>query len=372
MRPEWDGLVDEFSSATTFCTWEWLAPWWRAFGGADQLRVLELRDPSTRSLVALAPLALTSQRCAGFDLRVLRLMGDGSGDSDNLDLPVRSGDETGVALSLLNWLQDSARDWDLCRLNTLPSGSPIANRLLEEIKPRRWTCFTTTPPRSVVDLPETWESYLKMLSSKERGKIGYLTRRLEKKYHLRVFPCTGADQLDACLEALFELHGKHWQARGLPGTLQLGARRQFYREIGTLLMERGRLQFWLLELDGKTVAAQFGFRHGDTVYSLQEGFDPDYSLDSAGYVLRSQAIKQLISEGVRRYDFLGGTDASKSRWGAQLKSYLNIEFARPYTRGSAYLILAHGATDAKRWLRARLSPRTWRALKVAAGAQTRQ
>jgi CelD/BcsL family acetyltransferase involved in cellulose biosynthesis len=370
LRPEWDALLGEFPSATTFSTWEWLAPWWRAFGGDDRLRVLELRDPSSQALAALAPFALARQRVAGLDLRVLRLMGDGSGDSDNLDLPVRTGYELAASRALLGWFEDHKRDWNLCRLYTLPSHSPVGNQLLKDVKARGWTCFTATQPRLVVELPESWELYLKMLSSNERGNLGRRTRRLEESYRVRIYRCTSVDQLDGCLRALFDLHRKRWQARGLSGSFESGARRQFYHEMGALLIARARLHFWLLELDGKLVAAQFGFRHGNTLFHLQEGFDLDYSADSVGYILRGQVMKELITEGVRQYDFLGGSDPAKLRWGAQARSYLNIEFARPYTRGSASLRLTRGAHSAKRWLRARLSPRLWRALKSIAGVRS--
>ncbi len=82
-------------------------------------------------------------------------------------------------------------------------------------------------------------------------------------------------------------------------------------------MARKWLEFWLLELDGKAVAAQFRFRYRDTFFALQEGFDPAYSTDSVGHALRGYVIRQLIAEGVRRYDFLAGQDPSKDRLGAQ-------------------------------------------------------
>src|SRR5208283_3106889 len=89
LRPAWEELLSEFPAATVFSTWEWLAPWWRAFGNAQKLHVLAFHDESWR-LVGLAPLALgTRPVAAGLTIRLLRLMGDGSQDSDNLDLPVQ-------------------------------------------------------------------------------------------------------------------------------------------------------------------------------------------------------------------------------------------------------------------------------------------
>jgi len=366
LRSEWDALLEKYPYSTTFSTYEWLAPWWRAFGGKDRLQVLTFRDASS-ALVGLAPMALTTQRAFPLALRLLRLMGDGSHDSDNLDLPAQPGWETAVSQRLLDWMQRNAELWDVCELNTLPSHSALGTRLLQDLGGRKWKCFTSTRPQTVVELAENWETYLKGISSKERGKIGLRSRRLEKKYEVAIRRCTEASEIDSLLQALYELHGKHWQLRGLAGTLRSPARRQFYGELARMLLARHRLEFWVLELQGKVVAAQFGMRHGTTVFSLQEGFDPDYAADSVGYVLRSQVLKQLIADGVRRYDFLGGTDESKMRWGAAGKSYLNLHFARPLSRGSVHLMVKNRSAQNKNWLRNHLPAGVWEGLKGAVG-----
>jgi CelD/BcsL family acetyltransferase involved in cellulose biosynthesis len=367
LRSDWEVLLAEFPCTTTFSTWEWLVSWWRAFAGNSLLQILAARDASS-ALVGLAPLAQTSYTNFGRNLRLLRLMGDGSHDSDNLDLPVRPGCEAEFSRTLLDWLESHHRDWDVCQLRTLPFDSPMGKQLQEDVKARGWRLFLTTRPWCVVDLADRWESYLQRLSSKERGKIGLRTRRLEKKYKVvKIRKCANESELEHGLQALFDLHGKHWNLRGQPGTLHSPARRQFYRELATLLLARRRLEFWILELDGKIVATQFGLRHADTVFSLQEGFDPAYSSDSVGYVLRSQVLKSLISDGIRKYDFLGGTDDSKLRWAAGVKSYLNLEFARPRTWGSLYLSLKYNSRETKAWLRKRLPAPVWQALKHVTG-----
>jgi CelD/BcsL family acetyltransferase involved in cellulose biosynthesis len=366
LRPEWDSLLGEYPYSTTFSTYEWLVSWWRAFASKDRLLVLALRD-ATSTLVGLAPMALTTRSAFPVRLRILRLMGDGSHDSDNLDLPVRSGFETASTQKLLEWMQQNRELWDICELNTLPAHSAVGTKLLPELRRRQWKCFTSTRPQTVVELAETWESYLKRISSKERGKIGLRTRRLEKKYEVRIRRCTEEAEINPLLQALYELHGKHWQLRGLPGTLSSPARRQLYGELARLLLARHQLEFWLLELKEKVVAAQFGLRHGNTVFSLQEGFDPDYSADSVGYVLRSQVLKQLIAEGVRRYDFLGGTDESKIRWGGEVRSYLNLQFARPFSRGSLHLNFKNKGIQTKDWLRSHLPAGVWKGLKDTVG-----
>jgi CelD/BcsL family acetyltransferase involved in cellulose biosynthesis len=365
LRPAWEKLLTEFSGATTFSTWEWLAPWWRAFGKGRELLVLAFFDESA-SLVGLAPLAISRRRVAPLlELRVLSLWGDGTQDSDNLDFPVRAGCEDAVAAALLDYLKKESRLWDFCEFNTMPPDSPVARCLAKRLGDRGWTAYDEQIVCLAISLPETWEAYLGQLSSKERGKIAYYQNRLQRKYRMRLRKCERGADLRLCLEALFNLHQKRWLSAGRPGSFARTARRDFYCEMAHLLLNRGWLEFWLLELNGEPAAAQFGFRYGRTVFQLQEGFDPAYSADSVGFVLRAQVVREFIAAGVRRYDFLAGEDSAKLRWAAQPGHYIGLQFAPPLTRGSLCLRLIHGAGKHKEKLRAYVPRNAWRALHAA-------
>jgi CelD/BcsL family acetyltransferase involved in cellulose biosynthesis len=235
----------------------------------------------------------------------------------------------------------------------------LATRLGE----RGWTSYADQLPASAILLPETWEAYLRQLSSKERTKVTYRRNRLSRKYRTRFYRCQSDRELPACLESLFALHRKRWQLVGQSGSFGSQARRKFYSELAFALARKDELEFWLLELDGLVAAAQFGFRRGDAVFSLQEGFDPAYFADSVGYVLRAHVVQQLIAQGVRRYDFLAGDTDSKTRWATHGAYYLNLLFARRFSLGSGHLRVTSGAIDSKEWLRGHLPRNAWLALR---------
>src|SRR5579863_10451397 len=44
LEPLWNHLVSTYPPASIFCTWEWLASWWRNFGKNRELFVLALFD----------------------------------------------------------------------------------------------------------------------------------------------------------------------------------------------------------------------------------------------------------------------------------------------------------------------------------------
>lgn len=357
----WEELLENYPLATTFSTPEWLMSWWRNFGKDQELLVAGFFAESR--LVALAPFSLAPIRMAKtISLRQLRLMGDGSNDSDNLDLPVKPGFEDRFASSLLHFLQSEGNSWDFCQLNTLPPQSPGANALRQLLGRKKWLAIEKQRPASVVPLPATWEGYLAQLASEDQKNLARYTRRLEKRYAVQIYRCNAESQLPKCLEALFEHHQARWEAAGEHGSFASQERTDFYYELSRSLLPQGRLDLWVIELDGAVAAAQFGFRYGRQVFQLQEGNNPKHASDRVGFVLRGHVMKQLIAEGVHTYDFLGGELGYKARWGAQAGHYLDLNFARPFTAGAAYLQAHHYAGRSKSWLRCHLPGMAWEML----------
>jgi CelD/BcsL family acetyltransferase involved in cellulose biosynthesis len=361
LRPAWDELLSNYPHASTFSTWEWLDSWWRSRAHGAELLVLALFESSR--LVGLAPLSISNRNFLKFlSLHAVQLMGDGSGDSDNLDFPALPGFEMQLAQTILDYLEHHRQQWDICEFNTMPSGSPVAGCLEKLLRSRRWTCFEYSRTCSAVHLPRTWDEYLEQLSSEDRNNLARYGRRLNKRFSAPIYRCTDEQQLPRCLEALFQLHQARWEKAGEPGSFGSAERREFYAQLSRRLLARGWLELWVLELNGAIAAVQFAFRYGNTVYQLQEGYDPEHASDRAGFVLRGEVLKQLISDGVRVYDFLGGELSYKRRWGAQAGQYRDLHFAPKMAFGATYLRSVVYAGRAKQWLRLKLPRSVWRVL----------
>jgi len=277
LRPTWERLLHTSAACTIFSTPEWLGPWWNTFGQGKQTATLVFSDSSGEA-VGLALLyfdfveTLFRRR-----LKRLRLLGDGSGDSDNLDFIVRAEYEESCARTFMAWLARQT-DWQLCDLNALAARSGMGKSLLGQLKKLGWTYFVYHPPCSALALPDSWESYVSQLSRNERENVRRYPRRLAKSYQVQFYKVVQESELATSLETLFQLHQKRWRLRGEQGSFSSTSRREFYSEMARSFLARQWLEFWLLKLDGRIAAAQFGFRYGNTVYSLQEGFDPVYFL----------------------------------------------------------------------------------------------
>jgi CelD/BcsL family acetyltransferase involved in cellulose biosynthesis len=370
IRPGWERILQGAEALTIFSTLEWLGAWWKAFAKDKEL-VAPVFSNSDDEIVGIVPLYTDLVETAlPFRVRRLRFVGDGSEDSDNLDLIIRAGYEISCTQGFLSWLESNP-DWDICELNTLPLDSVALPLLVSDLKRRKWTLRQLEGPRTTISLPDTWESYLEQtISKKEKTKIGYYTNRLQKRFKVSIIKCDDVKELPASLTTLFNLHQKRWQLKGGTGAFASAERSELYYNMAPTFVEREWLEFWILRLDGKPAAAQYGFRYRNVVYSLQEGFDPAYSSERVGYVLRAHVLKTLIGQGVRQYDFLGGEEASKVRWGAQKRSYADIRFARPLTHGAIYLRVDQTTRALKSWFRTNLPAPVLRALRKGKSSAT--
>lgn len=351
-RDDWNRLLQENSTSSIFQTPEWLAAWWSAFGGNKRLVSLIFSDPAGKT-VGIAPLYAERKSFLGFPLTTLRLVGAGSGDSDALDFITTPGYEQYCADAFVDWLAKEAK-WSVCSLETLPENSLLAKYLLQHAQKAAWQSNATRTPNFIIDLPPTWPEYLSTLESAFRPLLTRYPKRLQSRFTVQIVRCERVEDLKGQLQTLFALHQMRWIGRGEPGAFASPERREFYFRMAASFLKRGWLEFWLLSLDGETVGAQFCFRYNNTVSLLQEGFHPKYAAEKIGYALRAHVLEQTILSGAQRYDFLGGADSYKAKFGSRQANYLNLSLAGPSGLGRAYLFLQEQKQELKIWLKNKL------------------
>lgn len=290
LRGEWDELLRDAPTATPFGTPEWLAAWWRFYGGGKRALAIEVREG--RDLVGLYPLTVG----AG-PWRVLRAMG--TGPSDYLHPLARAGRESAVAGAIEPLLR-GIEGVDLLDLHGLREDTPLA-RIATGDQAR---CL-------VLDLPPTYDAFLASLGKSLR----YDVRRLDKspfkegKATIETNPGDG-------LDILFELHRARWRAKRLPGAF-VGRLVPFQRAWVAEAEKKGYLRLSILRLEGRPIGALYAMAVGRQAFYYQAGFAPTEGSISPGTLLVAQAVRRAIEEGKTRFDFLRGDEEYKRRWKPQ-------------------------------------------------------
>jgi CelD/BcsL family acetyltransferase involved in cellulose biosynthesis len=295
LREEWTNLAEQ--GQNVFATWEFAATWWQHFGAGRRLVTVGCRD-GRGDLFAVLPLYFWRRR----PLRVLRFLGNGAGDILGPVCRPERADDASRALRRL--LEVAPWDWDVFVGENLPGEQDWPRRLGGHLIRREGN--------PVLRAPDGFEEFLARRTPNFRSAVRRSERRLARRYEVR-FRLSDSTTLDADLEALFRLHQARFGERSAFG----GGRTAFHRAFARRAHERGWLRLWILELDGRPVAAQYGFRFGGVEAFYQSGRDPELRRESLGMVLLSHAIRAAADEGVREFALLRGHEPYKYRFATE-------------------------------------------------------
>jgi CelD/BcsL family acetyltransferase involved in cellulose biosynthesis len=352
---EWSRLLEEASEPSVFLCHEWIAAWQQHFAPGREAFLVTGRDDSG-TLVGLAPF---QRRRLGPSLlggpRVLCLLADEGVGSEYLGVLARRGTEADFTAALAREMEG---EWALADLKGLRVGLPGTDLLIRALGSRAADrIHLERHPCSAIQLPGDYEAYLASLPTKFRTTVRYRTNKLVKNFQVRLIRTSREEELDSHLERFFEMHQGRWVAEGHSGSFYHPGKRAFYQEVSSALLRRGWLRFYHLEVDGVIRAAQFGFVFGGVLHSLQEAFDDRFrpqGVGGVGVVLRGMAIRESIAEGLVSYDFLGGDEEFKTRWGTDTHHVVRARIGAPGPEGGLAYVCTAEVRDAKLWVREHL------------------
>jgi len=343
-RPRWSALLQRSVGANVFMSFEWLHSWWVAYRPRAELRIAIVESAEGTTL-GIAPLMLSRERQAGVPVRVLRFIGDGSWETDHMSFLIHEDAVAPVCNALSGAVEQMS--WDIACLNQMPERSAVTACVMQWSQNRLWRRSVEKVPCPRTRLPSDHAALLKTLAPRFRTALRASKRRLEEHHQIEFGTHGAAEELPYALETLFRNHSSRWRAKGERGVFEDRDKREFYRILAPLLLERGWLRFYFLRLDGAIVAQEFCFALDRAVMLLQEGFDYAHARDNVGNILRARVMEHLMNEGASEYDFLAGTSRHKQTWSNDTTYDLRLRIVRPTIRGRLHSIL-HAASTAVR------------------------
>jgi CelD/BcsL family acetyltransferase involved in cellulose biosynthesis len=289
---------------------EWHSAWVETHEGARGVTVVARRPDG--SLAGVVP--LVSEQGS-------RWVGAAGGPYADWFTPVcASGDEGVVAEAVASVLDDLPGLW---RCDRAPESWL---RALEAETDRRWR-----PAR----LPDDDVLVVAPLDERAgaRGKAGSEIRRHARRLGSDVGASfrlsTGADEVARDFEALLELHAGRWGADHFdPQALE------FQRRFARLSAERGWARLWVIEAEGRMIAASYGWRVGEAELGYLQAFDAEFSRYQPGMVIVDHAARAAGEAGCTSFNMLRGADRYKKTFGGhevRLASATVLRRGRPTT-----------------------------------------
>ncbi len=336
---EWEELADR-TGASPLMRPRWVEAWWAAFG-SGRLEIAALRQDGR--LVAVLPLCrrrLSVQSLTNWHQLEFATVAENDDARARLFKALFGEDRSPVSI---RFFERSGSDFALCYEAARERRNRILTRLLER-----------SPYLEIGD--GDWERYLGSLERRRLADIRRRRRRLEEQGELRFRVDDGRERLEDSLAAGFSIEGSGWKQETAiaahPST------RQFYTQVARWAAQLGWLRLAFLELDGRPLAFAFLLQTDAVVFQLKGGYDPRHRKLAPGILLRYEMLARAFSEGLGRFEFLGGEDPDKLIWTNTVHERMLIQvFPRSPVGAAGWLANAHGRPLAKRARAACTTPR---------------
>ena len=304
-----DSIFENWQQAGSFLPWNclfvlpvWLKPWWDTFGRRSALYLFSVRNES--HTIGIAPLQRKDD--------TVRLIGD-ENVCDHLDFIVAPKKSAEFYRILLNYFkQDGVK-----RLKLAPvrQNSSVMTQLLPVAE--NTGCKISYESSDIsyeLDLPDSWDGYLQILTGKERHEIRRKLRRLEAAGRISYRLVDEAVSLKREMETFFELFKSN---RPDKAKFMNDRMVSFFKGLTESLTKAQIVKLYFLDLDERPIAATMCFNYQSTMYLYNNGYDERFGSLSVGLLSKVLSIKESIQSGKKTYDFLKGAEKYKKRLGGQ-------------------------------------------------------
>lgn len=301
LRELWDEFTEK-AGGSIYMSFDWCQTWWRFYGRRNALRIYIAR--SGKQIVGILPLYIDRMGVYPLRFRVAKLVG--ANIPPKVFAPALLPEYAyAIFRIVLSHLLKTER-CDVLSIGPVskffPSG-PILRSVVEN-EFAESSVFVEQPRDvyTVFELPDDYLSYLRSLSRNERKQYNYKLRALQKEHNISVRVVNSTSEASTAYEMFLQMHTRQWNEEGRPGHFKAWPQADEYnRELVQKQALRGRVRFLLLQSDETVIAAQFGFRFGNTYYweLPARATGPQWERLSLGRTALCLLFEEVIAEGMR-------------------------------------------------------------------------
>jgi len=280
----------------------WLQVWWHIFGSTSEKHLCAVKH--AQEVIGLAPLMLENATAS--------FMG-GTDVCDYQDFIIAPGRNHDFFSVLLDHL--SAKNIATLNLKSVRPDSATM-RSLTDIAAKRG-CEVICRQSDVsfeLDLPATWDAYMRLLKGKQRHEIRRKLRRLQEAGNISYRVVVEVKEVKKEIETFFELFRLSREDKKIFMTDKMVL---FFRSLAEILAAEKMLKLIFMDIDATPAAAVLCFDDNSNIYLYNNGFDIRFNSLSVGTLCKLFSIKDSIEIGRHKYDFLKGAETYKYHLGGK-------------------------------------------------------
>ncbi len=332
-------LWDDLAGNSPFRQSDWLLNWWEHFGSDENSYFVIARDEQgdVRGILPLYK--------SGLHGSVLRFVGDGNACSDGLSVLCRPEDASQIGREMGQWLASIAGDrydgWSLLDMDGIIEGDQAMIALAQGLKDggaaahaqsRMSTWFKATT--------DTWEDYLKKLSSQERRKTRRFSEKIDGTPELSRFSPQSESDVRETLDAFIQVHQRRWNEVGQPGSYAEPKFREFVHDVAQAFYRKGKLRLATVRLNDQMIGGDFQLIGSDgTLFGYSTGMDTRYSDLKTGHIMNVETLLYAYKHKSPGVDYMRGDEPYKARLTAEPRRLIRLRIVP----NSAWSRLQHHA-----------------------------
>jgi CelD/BcsL family acetyltransferase involved in cellulose biosynthesis len=163
-----------------------------------------------------------------------------------------------------------------------------------------------------LDLPDTWDEYLMMLTGKQRHEVRRKLRRLAEAGNIRYRIVEDVHEVKEEIETFLELFKSSREDKEIFMTEEMTS---FFRSMTEAIAAEKMLKLYFLDVNEKPAASVICLDYNLRAYLYNNGFNVNFSSLSVGLLCKVFSIRDSIKCGKQKYDFLKGAETYKYRLG---------------------------------------------------------
>ena len=179
-----------------------------------------------------------------------------------------------------------------------------------------WNYTDAIEPSWALELPDTWEEFVRRSNKSLKRKIKKAVKRLDSGEFPIEETATGAD-FEKNFEVFVQLHQQRFVDKGEAGVFADRKFTQFLQEAAGNLCAQGRANLVVIFVGSAPLSAHLYLDCESGPQMYQSGAAIDRMDLEPGHLMITHMVRKTIEQGFRRFDFLRGDEPYKKYWGAE-------------------------------------------------------
>ncbi len=332
----WNEVLEKSQSDHVCLTFEWFKSWWPAFGKNKQLFILLFKDEGNFT-IGIAPFMLCRSRCAGLPVKKISFIyNDNSSRADFL----LTGARDNILKVMVDYLNVNKDKWNIIELQNMPNESSNFEILQKALRSKGMLFGIKEGLHSpFIPIKSDWQAYFCSRSKKFRKYLRNIINRLTKSGNYIIERIDSRNINQETLNRIFEISNKSWKAKCKKEITHNEENRRFFEEFSQITNEKGWLNVWILNINGKDAAYEYLLRYREKIYALKADFNEKYKYASPGSITNMSALEYYFNNNLKEFDFCGHDEEYKKKWAVNLRQHSNfIIYEKNFYGWALYLL----------------------------------